>query len=375
VGDFINKSAPVGSGHHARCGTLHPGPNVVPSGPTQPTNVTSYVWAYTWDVSSARGSSASLKVDDGSIGERQQPGRKIFAWASGSDATVAQLLNSSWHGIFDGVQANCGVKFNAAGEQAGLTLDEAAWKKCAPLRAALKKTGAKLHVWTPGPSAEALKDPAATVKSAVALAANYGIQGFSMDDEFDCAPRSTLARFRVWIKFVNAFADGLHLANPRVELSAAVQAMFGIQDVAYKPLCQPQDQANCSQACTKAPSAYKPNAEVVKLMSDSGIDRWLEMDTYYFGLGRYLDALDWYAKAVPNAKLGVAVMNRNDISDDGYMARFHALEKSGASWLNLFILPADDVWLKYLRRWKSGCKHCPNAGTLSCYEFTDDVKC
>ena len=49
VGDYINKSAPVGSGHHFRCGTLDPGPSVVPSGPTQPTNVTSYVWAYTWD--------------------------------------------------------------------------------------------------------------------------------------------------------------------------------------------------------------------------------------------------------------------------------------------------------------------------------------
>ena len=94
---------------------------------------------------------------------------------------------------------------------------------------------------------------------------------------------------------------------------------------------------------------------------------------YYFGTSRYLDALDWYTNSVALDRLGVAVMNRNDISEDGYLARFHALEKSGASWLNIFMLPASDAWLPYLRRWKTRCAGCPNAGLLSCYEPT--AKC
>ena len=37
------------------------------------------------------------------------PQRKIFAWASPSNATIAQLTNASWLGVFDGVHAGCGV--------------------------------------------------------------------------------------------------------------------------------------------------------------------------------------------------------------------------------------------------------------------------
>ena len=48
IGDYMNTTA-----HTARCGTLDAGPGVHPSGPTQPTNVTSYVWAYTWPKASA----------------------------------------------------------------------------------------------------------------------------------------------------------------------------------------------------------------------------------------------------------------------------------------------------------------------------------
>ena len=55
-----------------------------------------------------------------------------------------------------------------------------------------------------------------------------------------------------------------------------------------------------------------------------------------------------YTENVDLNKLGVSVMNRDDISDDGYLARFHALERSNADWLNLFILPASDVWLVFL---------------------------
>ena len=43
VGDLLNNTA-----HTPRCATLDHGPGVTPSGPTQETNVTSYVWAYQW---------------------------------------------------------------------------------------------------------------------------------------------------------------------------------------------------------------------------------------------------------------------------------------------------------------------------------------
>ena len=47
VGDLINNTA-----HTHRCATLDHGPGVTPSGPTQETNVTSYVWAYQWPAGS-----------------------------------------------------------------------------------------------------------------------------------------------------------------------------------------------------------------------------------------------------------------------------------------------------------------------------------
>lgn len=65
----------------------------------------------------------------------------------------------------------------------------------------------------------------------------------------------------------------------------------------------------------------------------------------YFSTPRYLDSLDWYTSAFSTDHLGVAVMNRKDISAEGYLSRFHALDRSGADWLNLFMLPAADEWL------------------------------
>ena len=173
--------------------------------------------------------------------------------------------------------------------------------------------------------------------------------------------------------------------------------MFGIEDVEYKPKCQPAASAGCSQACSRAPWDYTTKAkdEVGRLMSNSSMDRWLEMsdssptppplaavsfwagwlsamrgrDTYYFSTSRYLDALDWYSRAVTSDSLGVAVMNRKDISDEGYLARFHALDRSGADWLNIFMLPASDAWLPWLKRWKSRCAGCEGNGRLSCWEL------
>lgn len=58
----------------------------------------------------------------------------------------------------------------------------------------------------------------------------------------------------------------------------------------------------------------------------------------YFSTERFLDALDYYAQAMPIDKLGVGMMNRDDISSDGYVARFHAIKSSGAKELDMFIM-------------------------------------
>ena len=93
------------------------------------------------------------------------------------------------------------------------------------------------------------------------------------------------------------------------------------------------------------------------------------MDTYYFTLARYLDALDWHVQNVPKNHLGIAVANRdvNPLSSpDEYLARMYALEQSGATWFNIFMLPIDDQWLELAWRWKTHCFGCPN---LACYEL------
>lgn len=290
-----------------------------------------------------------------------------MAWATHSSAaaSAAQLLNSSWSGVFDGVQASCGFAFTTDGT--GLTVNATLWNACAPLHAACRKTGAKFNVWIGAPPA--LAHVAAVVQSAVALAKQYDIDGFSIDDESDCAPRSTLARFTAWVGFINTFADGLHAGGGGLTLSAAVQAMFGIQDVEYKPACMPAQSPACSQACNKAPYTYGVEPQVSHLMSNSSIDRWLEMDTYYFGTDRFLGSLDWYAKNVALEKLGVAVMNRGDISAEGYLARFHAIDTSGADWVNVFLLPASEAWLPFLKRWKTRCRGCGVNTPLGCYDL------
>lgn len=92
------------------------------------------------------------------------------------------------------------------------------------------------------------------------------------------------------------------------------------------------------------------------------------MDTYYFTLSRYLDALDWYRKYIPIKKLGIGLENRNDIEiPDGYVSRFHALWDANVDLISVFILPISDNFLMYLRRWKTYCQNCPQT-VLSCFE-------
>lgn len=63
----------------------------------------------------------------------------------------------------------------------------------------------------------AIANPGPAVASAVALALQLGVDGFSIDDEYDCAPRSTLKNFTSWVGFIDELATGLH--TEKLELS------------------------------------------------------------------------------------------------------------------------------------------------------------
>jgi hypothetical protein len=81
-----------------------------------------------------------------------------------------------------------------------------------------------------------------------------------------------------------------------------------------------------------------------------------------------MDALDYYSTAIqPSTKAGVGMMNRADIDDDGYTARFHAIDKSGVQELDMFIMPISDRFLPWLWKFKTRCSGCANAGVLSCW--------
>ena len=60
----------------------------------------------------------------------------------------AQLKNASWAGIFDGVQANCGIRFAPAGDR--LIVNTSRWAACADLYSAVKAGKGKFHVWIDG---------------------------------------------------------------------------------------------------------------------------------------------------------------------------------------------------------------------------------
>lgn len=298
--------------------------------------------------------------------ESKRKRRTVMAWANGDAAAVAQLRNASWSGVVDGVQAFCGLSFRSD----GLDLNQTRWEECSALLETTRAQGIKFHVCIAGKVPdEAARDVNPVIDAAIVFAKMHGLDGFSLDDEYDCAPRSTLHRLERWMTFVDTFAQGLHDAG--LELSAAVQAMFGIQDVPYRPHCKPDaSPAECSQACKDPPSSYPLEPRVGQMLSRSVVDRWLEMDTYYFTTGRFLNALDWHVENIPTDKLGVGMMNRNDLTEDGLLARFHAIDKSGVDWINIFMLPIHDTFLPFLQRWKSYCTGCGLQSVLGCYDLT-----
>jgi hypothetical protein len=302
----------------------------------------------------------------------QERPRKVFAWASSENTAqqISQLRNESWIRVIDGVQAFCGIAF---GQEDGRFLVNAeAWSHCEDLRQACQETGTEFHVVIGDRVPNEFNSVDAFLEDAIQFAVDNDIQGYSLDDEYDCSPRSTVKMFQEWMEWINKFGDGLHAAG--LPLTIAVQAMSGIQDVPYQPHCGPnKTAADCSQSCHLIPEAYPYEPRVTELMASSAVDVWLAMDTYYYTTGRFLGCLEWYAKYVPTRNLGIGMSNRDDLTMDGLQARFHAIDKSGVEWINHFLLPIDDQFLPFMTRWKTRCKGCGLQSVLGCYDF--DIEC
>jgi len=283
--------------------------------------------------------------------------REVWAWAGANnliEQQVAQLRNDTWSSILDGIQLGCGVHVTDEGR---LTFNQTDWDKyCVSIFKAAKDQNLKVEIWIGRvPSS---KDPTQLIEDAIALQQQLGIDGFSFDDERDCAPRGTVDEFREWIHFLDRFTKALNQHNMTV--SAAVQAMFGIQP----------SQSSDTGACDYKPSAYPFQSDVADLIQNSVLNKWLVMDTYYFTTGRFMGALDWYVENFPLSSLGISVQNRSFFSEDELVARFHALHHSSVRHINIFMMPVDDKFLPYLARWKTHCRHCGVQSVLGCFDMS-----
>ena len=298
--------------------------------------------------------------------------RTVGAWlpieTDNYQAINAQLQNTTgWGGILDVIQlAGCGWEVNP--NTTAMTVNQTLFESphCQGIIKTLRTQNIDVHMWVGNVPNQANSDPSTLVSSTLALLQQdeYAfVKGIHFDDEKECAPRATLTNFTSWINYLNTYSNALHKVD--VHVSVAVQALFGIEDAPYVH----------NSPCAVAPWKYKTDPQVIELMSTMTVDRFLEMDTYYFTMARYLNALDWYVDSVPQNKLGVAVANL-DVNPslknkpDEYLARMYALHKSDANWFNLFDMPIDVEWLEHAKRWKNKCAGCPS---LACYDL--DVKC
>jgi hypothetical protein len=183
------------------------------------------------------------------------PERRILAWINGGDSKEAakQYTNASWDGLFTGVMGFCGGDFAVASNgSASVIVNETSFAECAAIQKAVASRKGEFHLCLGTVPPEAVASPAGVIASAVALAKKHGLSGFNIDDESHTAPRGDIPSFIKWVGFIDAFADGLHAHN--LQLTADVQSVT-------------------------LPWKYKPVAQLSQLLSESHIDRWINMDT------------------------------------------------------------------------------------------------
>lgn len=250
---------------------------------------------------------------------------------------------------------------------------------CRGVRTALANTGRPFEAVLGGrlPAETAALDVGAAVASAVAVARQYNFSGYNVDDESECAPRSTLANFTAWASFHGAFARGL--AAHGLSLSSDIYAAFGITDAPYvsqRP-CDGLHRLNCSGCMDR----FKPDRRIAQALAAGGdsnsATQWVTMDTYFYTLDHFLNALDWHRSFLPAGRLGVGLINSlrrgdtpdglplHNVSAEGWAARAHALHAANISHVSIWSMPLSDEFLWWVPRWKGACRNC---GTLACFQ-------
>jgi hypothetical protein len=318
-------------------------------------------------------STASVELGQATMYVRQRSRREVWGWASFSMDLPAIARQLHQHPkLFDGIQIICGATFH----DNGITFNETTWNECQPIIDAVVQTETKFQLWIVGPVPPlAHSNPQPFVDDAIAIrdrilelttdtstlqsSPTFLFDGFTLDDERDCAPRATLKEFEEWMVFHNAFGRGLIQHN--LTLTSAVQALFAIEDTPGNLPCQ------------NVPSSYQYNPTMTQLLHNATLTKWLVMDTYYFSSGRFMGSLDWHVENIPLSTLAIGMMNRADLTVDDLTARFYAIDKAGISWINMWHYPVDDMFLPFLNRWKSYCDGCGVQTILGCYDM--DIKC
>jgi hypothetical protein len=282
--------------------------------------------------------------------------RQVWAWASwpyGRAAMIQQLHD--YPDLFDGIEAFCGCYFT----QTGIFMNETVAKGCMPLIKAAKDTNTKVQLMIGGIVPED-EDVGPFVDRALALSTYFGgLDGFSLDDETDCAPRAKTAEFEQFMVFHNAFSKGLKKHG--FLLTSAIQAIFGIESTPG------------NQPCARVPADYVFDEQVAGSVASADLQKWLVMDTYYYTMGRFLTTLDWHVQNIPSKKLAIGMSNREELTVDDLTGRFYAIDKAGIDWINMFMMPISDAFLPFLQRWKTNCAGCGVQTILGCYDM--DIEC
>jgi hypothetical protein len=299
--------------------------------------------------------------------QRQRHGRQVWGWASFSmdlNAIAQQIYDHPT--LLDGIEIICGATFHST----GIAFNETTWNECRPVIDAVIATDTKFQLWIVGPvPPTAHLNPEPFIRDAIAirdrieelvsttttLSSSFVLDGFSLDDERDCAPRATLQEFGEWMIFHNAFGQGL--IEKGLALTSAVQALFAIEDQSDNLPCQ------------YSPSSYTNEPTMTRLLANATLTKWLVMDTYYFSTGRFYGSLDWHVNNVPLPSLAIGMMNRDDLSVDDVTARFYAIDKSNVDWINMWHFPIDDIFIPFLERWKTHCDGCGVQTILGCYDM------
>jgi len=302
-------------------------------------------------------------------------GRRLFAWTHENEAEAAQQLRDH-PGLFDGIFVGyCGVHINTTDPLKPHlhVTDYYNAPRCRAVTDAAKELGVELHMWldmensakTFPPGQEAQVDVTALIDSTVAAAREHGWAGVNFDDESETCPRRSPERFAGWVQSVNAWAAGVQAQG--VQFTADIQALTC-------SVCEPWP------ACLdRENETYAAEYDHIQaLMTESPVQRWIEMDTYYGGLGHFYDNLDFYSKRIPREKLGVGIMpNANPTNHDQTIARFHSISLLEVDEVDLFKLPltkaAGEEYFPVLAKWKNRCGDCRGGGELSCWKHCSTI--